>query len=82
MLGSLAMIILFPLMGALIERFGFMSSFFGLGLLLIGMSVLFILIQKNNKREDFEWVLEIFVYFLYRFPEQFILIQEKVAYPL
>ena len=41
-------------MGALIERFGFMSSFFGLGVLLIAMSILFVLIQKNNKREDFE----------------------------
>lgn len=54
MLGSFAMIILFPFMGALIERFGFMSSFFGLGVLLIAMSILFVLIQKNNKREDFE----------------------------
>ena len=54
MLGSFAMIILFPFMGALIERFGFMSSFFGLGVLLIAMSILFVSIQKNNKREDFE----------------------------
>ena len=47
MLGSFAMIILFPFMGALIERFGF-------GVLLIAMSILFVSIQKNNKREDFE----------------------------
>lgn len=39
MLGSLAMIVFFPLMGFLIDWLGFNQSFVGLGALLIGLSI-------------------------------------------